>query len=322
MAALTLAEAQKLAVNDLQPGVIESLITRSPILEKLPFVSCSGDNFEFNREATRGNADWQAPDAELSAQASTFTNVTVGIKYLYRLVDVPHPIQVGLSRSVDQAQTQMNEAMLAVRDEFLDTYYYGLNSGNSNVPDGLHFLVDNITIPTGVTRPTIHRASGATDAALRLQDLDNMMFTLMKRGVDLITMHSNTFRMLQQAVRATSTTGYIMYTLNDLGKPTPAYSGVPIGIDDAIRVTELSASSAYSTATGGAGTSVFLHRFGDMYQHGLQQTAGPVVDGPFELHNKDSVRMRIKWYVTPAVLRSVYALGKIDGIDPTTAVTA
>ena len=322
MAAITLAEAQKLAVNDLQAGVIESLITRSPILEKLPFLSYSGDNFEFNRENSRGTASWEDPDAELSSQASTFTNVTVGIKYMYRLVDVPHPIQMGLSRATDQTKVQMDEAMLAVRDEFLDTYYYGVNSTNTKTPDGLHTLVDNITVPTGATRPRVQRASGSTNQGIRLQDFDNMMFTLMKRGVDLITMHSTVFRLMQAASRSTSVTGTIQYVLSELGKALPSYNGVMIGIDDAIRVTETAASGAYSTPTGSDGTSVFFHRFGDTYQHGLQQTAGPTVDGPFELHNKDSVRLRIKWYVTPAVLRSLYSCGKIDGILNTTAVVA
>lgn len=322
MAALTLTEAQKLSLNDLQPGIVESLVTRSPVLEKLPFVSFTGDNFEINRELTRGSATWNAPDAELNSEASTFTNVTFAIKYMYRLIDVPHPIQVGLSRSVDQAQVQMSEAMLAVRDEFLDAYYYGLNSSNSNVPNGLHQAIDNITIPTGVTRPVVNRASGATEGTLRIVDMDNIMFTLMKRGVDLMTMHSVIFRLLQTAARSTSVTGTIQYTLNELGKPMPAYNGVPIGIDDALRITELSASNVYSAATGGSGASIFFHRYGDMFEHGLQQTAGPVVDGPFELHNKDSVRMRIKWYVVPAILRSVYACGKIDGIDDTAAITA
>lgn len=322
MAAVTLAEAQKLAVNDLQAGVIESLITRSPVLEKLPFMSFSGDNFEFNREATRGTASWEDPDAELNSQASTFTNVTVAAKYLYRLVDVPHPIQVGLSRVTDQTRVQMDEAMLAVRDEFLDAYYYGSNTANSKTPDGLHSLIDNITVPTGASRPRVQRATGSTNQGLRIQDLDNMMFTLMKRGVDLITMHSTVFRLMQAAVRATSVSGTINYVMSDLGKPLPAYNGVMIGIDDALRVTETAASGAYSAATGSDGTTVFFHRYGDAYQHGLQQTGGPQVDGPFELHNKDSLRMRIKWYVVPAVLRSLYSCGKIDGILNTTAIVA
>ena len=322
MAAITLSEAQKLAVNDLQAGVIETLITRSPILERLPFMSFSGDNFEFNREATRGTATWEDVDAELNSQSSTFTNVTVGIKYLYRLVDVPHPIQVGLSRITDQTRVQMDEAMLAIRDEFLDSYYYGSNTSNSRTPDGLHVLVDNITVPTGATRPRIQKASGSTPGTLTLADFDNMLFTMMKRDVDLITMHSVMFRLLQTATRSTSVMGTINYTLDGVGRALPSYNGKPIAIDDAIRITETSASGAYSAATGGSGTSIFFHRFGDTFLHGLQQTAGPTVDGPFELHNKDSLRMRIKWYVTPAVLRSLYACGKIDGIDDAAAITA
>ena len=322
MAALTLAEAQKLTTNDLQPGLIESLITRSMILEKLPFVPFVGDNFEFNRENTRGTASWEDPDAELSTQASTFTNVTVAARYLYRTVDVPHPLQRGLSNVTDQTMVQMDEAMLAVRDEFLDAFYYGSNTNNSKAPDGLHVLIDNITVPTGATRPRVQRASGATNQGIRLQDFDNMIFSLMKRGVDLITMHSTVFRLMQSGIRSTSVSGTINYMLNDLGKPMPAYGGFPIGIDDSIRITETAASGAYSSATGSDGTSVFFHRFGDTFLHGLQQTAGPVVDGPMELHNKDSVRLRIKWYVTPCVLRSLYSCGKIDGVLNTTAVVA
>lgn len=324
MAAITLSEAQKLAINDLQPGIIESLITRSPVMEKLPFVSFTGENFEFNREATRGTATWEDPDAELNSQASTFTNVTAAIRYLYRLVDVPHPIQVGLSRTTDQMQTQMNEAMLAIRDEFLDAYYYGSNTANTKVPSGLHVNLAGLTIPTGAARPLVTRSSSGTGGALRIQDMDNMMYTLMKRGVDLITMHSTVFRLLQTAVRSTTVTGTINYAMSELGRPLPAFNEVPIGIDDAIRTSEDMTSDVYAGATGGTAgnTSVFFHRYGELFQHGLQQTAGPTLDGPFELHNKDSVRMRIKWYVVPNILRSIYGCGIIDGVGNTTAVTA
>lgn len=322
MAALTLSEAQKLDQNELVAGVIEMLVTRSPILERLPFVTFTGDNYEYNQEATRGSGTWLDPDEEITSAGSTFTNVTVAMRYLYRAIDVPNPVQRGLSSVVDQTMVQMSEATLAVRDTFLDTFYYGSNSANTKEPDGVHLAIDNITVPTGATRPRIAESSSDTAGALNLSNVDTMIYSRMKRGVDLITMPPVLFTLFQSASRTTSVTGTIQFTPNQMGVTVPMYAGITLAVDDSMRTTEATSSDVYSAATGGSGVSMFFFRFGEQYFHGAQQTPGFTVDGPFELHNKDSIRMRMKWYVVPAIMKSLYGAGKIFGIDDAAAIVA
>jgi len=322
MAALTLSEAQKLDQNDLQAGVIESLVTRSMVLERLPFAGFTGDNFEFNRENKRPASAWADPDEVLGTDGATFTNVTVAMRYLYQQVDVPTPLRLGLSSLVDQVAVQMNEASLAMRDDFLDAFWYGDNSTNSKHPDGLHYLIDNITVPTGASRPRVNEGASSAAGTLNLTSVDNMLYSLMKRGVDLMAMHSTIFRLFQAASRTTSVSGTVNFVPNDMGAYIPTYAGIPLSIDDSIRITETVSTAAYGVATGGSATTIFFLKFGEDFLHGLQQTSGPTVEGPFPLPDKDTWRMRLKWYVVPAVLRSLYSAGKIDGIDDATAIAA
>ena len=324
MPALTIAEAQKLDQNDFQAGVNETLITRSPILEMLPFVNTTGVNFEFNREKTRGSAVWADPDEVVGTEASTFDNVTVAMRRLYRVVEIPMPLQVGLSTLQDQTRVQITEATLAMRDEFLDAFYYGDQSDDTKVPDGTHELIKDITVPSGATLPRVERGTGGAGQALRLQDLDNMLYSLMKRGVDLISMNSAIFRLLQTGVRSTSVGGTINFTPDTFGQPAIAYNGVRMAVDDALRTTENVSGTSYDAPTGGTDiSSMFFFRFGPEFFHGLSQgSPGIVVDEPIRLADKDSHRIWLKWYTVPALNRSLFGVGNITGINLATAVTA
>ena len=55
MATVTLAEASKLGLNDLQAGVVENIVTVNAMYQVLPFETILGNALAYNRENALGD---------------------------------------------------------------------------------------------------------------------------------------------------------------------------------------------------------------------------------------------------------------------------
>ena len=122
MASVTLAESAKLALNELTAGVIEDVITVSPMFQLMPFDSFTGNALQYTREVNTdavgamnigdviGSADENALTAATgeARDAVTFASVTVGLTTLVGQADVNGLIQATRSGDGnDQAALQI-----------------------------------------------------------------------------------------------------------------------------------------------------------------------------------------------------------------------
>lgn len=327
MAALTLAEAAKLSGPSIQAGIALNIANFDPVLSggqpiaqmmqtpgqspvALPFVFFTGDQFEFNRENARGGATWAAPDAVLTAEAGTFTNVTVTMKYLYRDIEIPWPFIRGYNDLNNQAAAQVQAASYAISSEFMTKFWYGDNADDSVTPDGVFNNAEDFAGDNKIDEAA---------SALNLTNMDAMLGRGMRMGCDMIVM-TRKLREYFHRIATTSTTlvgtGFV-----DTGapaglsvrRPVTYYSDVPMYISDFITLTEDSGTPPLST--GGSETSIGFLKFGEAMLHGLSQTGGPqLITVEENMSTKDSMKMRLRWYTVPVVTRSKFSVGYITGI--------
>jgi hypothetical protein len=133
---------------------------------------------------------------------------------------------------------------------------------------------------------------------------------------DCIVTTRNIRRRLTQYLR---TQVNIDYTKDNFGASVPTWNGIPLYADDFLTQTETIASGKYSAKTGGATGSMFFLTFSTDALHGIQNGAMSVRKLG-QLMHKDSVRWRIRWYVSLCLKRTI-RISIIDGITDA-AVTA
>ena len=85
---LTLAEAQKYSLDTLLTGIIETIVTESDVLKKLPFKSVSGNSLKYNRENTLPTASFYSVGDTWTESTHTVTSVTASLTILGGDADV------------------------------------------------------------------------------------------------------------------------------------------------------------------------------------------------------------------------------------------
>jgi hypothetical protein len=336
MAALTLAEAAKLSGPSLQAGIALTIANFDPVLSggqpiaqvvqtpgatpiALPFVFMNGDQFEYNRENARGGASWLDPDSEINPESATFTNVTVNMRYLYRDIEVPHAFIRGYNDLNNQVSAQLQGASYAISSEFMNAFWYGDNDDNSATPDGVFDRANNLDTDT-----TQEIDEGGS--LLNLSNVDTVLNRGMKMGTDMMVM-TRQMRELFNVVVTTSTaiagTGFVDTNATagiNIRRPVTFYQDVPMYVSDFITFTEDSGVPPVSTS--GSQTSIGFLKFGEAFLHGLSQMGGPeLITVSQNMDKKDSMKLRLRWYNVPVVVRSKFSVAYITGItsSPITA---
>ena len=86
--ALTLAEATKLSNDVLLTGVIETIISESPVLQAMPFIEIVGNGLTYNRENTAPTVSFFDVGDTWTESTPTFTQVNAPLKILGGDADV------------------------------------------------------------------------------------------------------------------------------------------------------------------------------------------------------------------------------------------
>jgi hypothetical protein len=199
----------------------------------------------------------------------------------------------------------------------MNGFWYGSNAADSKSFDGVHqFFLTGGESAAELTAQSTHIGSGSTGAALAISDLDETKDKIRDGKPSCIVTNRTIRRRLTQYLR---TLANIEYTTDNFGNLLPTWDGLPLYADDFLTQTEVIASGKYSAKTGGATGSIFFLTFGTDALHGIQN--GSLSTRKLgQLHHKDSVRWRIRWYVSLCLKRTI-RVAIIDGITDA-AVTA
>lgn len=312
--ALSLAQAALLSQDKLVRGVVETLLKDSPLLTKLEFASLEGNALAINREDqdNMGSAAFYGADEEITTSEGQVLPATFSLYSLIGEADVPNLYQKTRSNKNDLMAVQVKMKTKIMGHTFEDQAVYGVAASSKGF-DGLHTLVG--TCPT---TQKLHAGSVATGGKLHLLLLDEAIDAVRAGKPSFILMNKTLNRQLSAYLR---TVGSHVTERDDYGNYFTVYQGLPIITSDFLRSTEEISGGAYLNGTNGATTSVFV-----VYMSEGDGLCG-IQNGGIEhqewdrLEDKDASRTRLLWYVGLA-LYSIKAMARIDGIDPTLAVTA
>lgn len=312
MAVETLVQANKFSNTTLQSGVIDLLTKDSPVLSRLTFETLLGNSLTYNQVTTRSDANFYAVGDTWTENTFDVTQATAVLKIMGGDADIDNFIAKTRSNINDVKALALADKTLAVREKFMDSFYYGLASSNPKSFDGLHALISSTTYNTV-------SAGAGTGTALSINKL--------RQAIDLFRApFTPQLIVMSRAMRRGLSTyldsvgAAFVGGRDEFGMFVKEFDGIPVAVDDNIVDTETAASGIYTAKTGGANTSIFILNFGPQAVAGLQ--AGPleVVDLG-NLETKDAMRYRIKWY-TGLKFENLRSSAKVDGIIAASAVTA
>lgn len=293
--ALTLTESAKLSIDMLQRGVIETIIEQSPVLRYMPFLVVEGNSYKYAQESTLPTASFFAVNAAWSEGTATFTQKTATLAILGGDADVDNFIQRTRSNVQDQRAVQTVLRAKSVARKWEDTLITGDVTVDANAFDGLRKLA--------VAAQDINM--GVNGGALTLAKLDELIDLIKGGKPDILLMSKRTRRKLKSLLQASA--HYVEQGADQFGRQVMMYDGIPVEVsdwqpDNETQGTETAASSIYALKFSDGDGLV-----------GLQNGSIEVVDLG-QLESKDAQRVRIRWYVSLALLRDS-ALGRLKGIN-------
>lgn len=283
--ALTLVEAAKINSGDVvRSAIIEMFARESDILQVLPFEDISGNALKYNRESSLPGIAFRGVNEAFSESTGVLNPITEALVIAGGDLDVDRFIVKTQGAGVRATHEQMKVKALAAG--YTAKFIKGDSATNPREFDGLQGRL--------IGAQVISAGSTANGAALSLSALDALI-----DAVDSPThliMSKAVRRLITQAARNPTVSGYITYTLDAFGRRVANYGGLPIlvaygnnGGDDILPFNEAAASG---TATA---TSVYCVSLGDGRLTGIQNGTMDVRDLG-ELQAAPVWRTRVEWF--------------------------
>lgn len=306
----TLAEAENYSADALLAGIVECLISESPVLQVLPFESFQGNAYAYLRETTLPTVGFYDPGEVWQESTPVVTKVTAKLKILGGDVDVDKFLRTTRLNVNDIAVSAVMQKTKAVQRTFEDRFIYGVSASEPKAFDGLHTLCG--------TAQTINVSTDATADPGTFNALEQVIDLVRPGKPDLLLMSRRTRRAMNLGARALGGGQAFVAGPGALGPQTLSYQDIPVAICDFIGDVELlTAGGVYSAKTGGASSSIFAVKFG-VENYGLiglePEGGGLAVERVGVLETKDADRDRVKWYVSLAMLSTV-CLARLTGLS-------
>ena len=293
---LTLVEASKLSNDSLLAGVIETIASESPVLQRLPFIEIVGNGLTYNRENTSPTAAFYDVGDTWTEDTPTFSQVTANLRVMGGDADIDNFLKTTRSNIQDLEAAVVQLKSKAVQGLFDNTFVNGNISTNAKSFDGIDRLA------TGLQAVTM----GVNGATLTLAKLDELVDAVKGGKPDLLLMSRRTRRGLNVLARTSGS--FLEADRDEFGQMLQFYDGIPIGINDYI-------SDAQSVGSSADCSTVFAMQFGDGALSGLTAPGGLTVERVGSLETKDASRVRVKWYASLALFNTV-KLAKLSGVRP------
>lgn len=295
--ALTLAEGAKLSNDVLLEGVIETVISDSPVLQRMPFVEIVGNGLTYNRENAAASAGFFAVGGTWTESTPTFTQVTATLKILGGDADIDNYLARTRNNVQDLEAAVVSLKAKAVQQKFDDTFINGDTTSDTNAFEGLDRLC--------AVGQTV--SMGTNGAQLTLAKLDETIDAVRGGKPDMLLMSRRTRRALTALGRATGS-GIVEQDRDEFGRMVQFYDGIPVGVNDFV-------SDAKTVGTSNDCSTVFALQFGEGGIVGLSGPGGLEVERVGSLETKDATRIRVKWYVATALFNEL-KLARLVGIKP------
>ena len=296
--ALTLAQAANLSNNIVLQGIVETIVSESPVLQVLPFIDINGNALVYNQESTLPAANFYNVGDTWAEATPTFTQQTSTLAILGGDADIDQYIQQTRTNIQDIEAVIIEEKAKSVRRAWEQQFINGSSAGSA--PASFNGLANLVT-----SGQTINTGNSGNGAVLTLALLDQLIDLVKPGKPDMLLMSRRSRRTLTQLVRASG--AFIESEINTFGQWQQFYNGIPIGVSDYQPDTETLGTS------GAVCSSIYAVQFGEGRVAGLQGAGGLQVERVGPVQTKDAIRWRIKWYTSVACFGTL-CLARLDGI--------
>ena len=312
MAALTLIEAAKLALNGGQvkrAAVIMLYARASAWLRGIPFRTIGGNSYAYSQEGTLPGIAFRGINEGYVSSAGVINNLSEALRIAGGDLDV----DTFILRTQGEGVRSTHEAMKtkALSHSLTAKLIYGDSSTDPREFDGLMRRV-NTAGPQFIS-------AGTTDAGdpLSLAKLDELL-DLVSGPNKQLWLNRALARRLSQASRNTEIGGFITWDKDEFGGRIASYGGVPLVVpypdndgDDVLSFTEQ--GDVAGTPGGSTSASIYAVSVGDGYLSGIQ--SGPMqVRDLNEMQELPQVRTRVEWDVG-LVVEHPKAIARLGGIS-------
>lgn len=294
--AVTLAEATKLTNNPIVPGVVETFVKESPVIDRIPFIDIAGNAYTYNEELALPGVEFRAVNSAYAESTGTINPKTESIVILGGDADVDTFLVKTGGNLADLRATQDKMKTKAAAYKFDDTFINGDTAVDANSFDGLKKRLTGAQVLVAAVNGLA--VLGADDAARHLffDKIDELLSLV--PGANALYMNASLKAKIRSSARRLTTYDQ---TIDSFGRVIQMYNGVPL-LD--IGLTAAGApvipQSEVEGASGAICSSIYAVKFGqgisDQSVTGLQNGTIDVRDLG-ELETKPCYRTRLEWFV-------------------------
>lgn len=269
-------EAEKLSNNELEQGVIETIIDHEDLFSVLPFMKINNKAYLYNREATLSEASFIDVNEVVPEGAATFTEHVAKLRIIAGDVDVDKFLATTMADTNSQLAIQIRQKVKGLARAFRRNLILGDETVDPKSFNGL---------------PKLMAAGQGIDAnaAITFSMFDELVDAVKDLGADCIMMRSEHFRAYRALLR-TVNVGPTEIMIENFGRPMLTHNGIPFIVNDFIPVAD---------NAGKKSSDIYcLHMSEENGLTGLYggDNAGIVVEDIGTVQNKDATRTRVKWY--------------------------
>ncbi|WP_434425943.1 major capsid protein [Enterobacter hormaechei] len=269
-------EAEKLSKNELEQGVIETIIDRDDLFAVLPFMKINSKAYLYNREDSLSEASFIDVNDVVPEGAATFTEHVAKLRILAGDVDVDKFLATTMADTNSQLAIQVRSKVKGLARAFRRNLIQGDSTKDAKSFDGIAKLM---SADQGIV----------ANASMTFSMLDELVDAVKDLGADCLMVRSEHMRAYRALLR-TVNVGPSEVMIENFGRPMLTHNGIPFIVNDFIPVVD------------GAADIYGLHLSEENGLTGLYggDNAGIVVESIGTVQNKDALRTRVKWYCSLA----------------------
>ncbi|MDM3520543.1 phage major capsid protein [Citrobacter sp. Ca225] len=269
-------EAEKLSNNELEQGVIETIIDRDDLFAVLPFMKINSKAYLYNREDSLSEASFIDVNDVVPEGAATFTEHVAKLRILAGDVDVDKFLATTMADTNSQLAIQVRSKVKGLARAFRRNLIQGDSTKDAKSFDGIAKLM---AADQGIV----------ANASMTFSMLDELVDAVKDLGADCLMVRSEHMRAYRALLR-TVNVGPSEVMIENFGRPMLTHNGIPFIVNDFIPVVD------------GAADIYGLHLSEENGLTGLYggDNAGIVVESIGTVQNKDALRTRVKWYCSLA----------------------
>jgi len=314
--ALTLAEANKLTENPIVPGIVETFVKESPVIDRIPFKDIAGNAYRYNEELALPGVEFRAVNAAYAESTGTVNPKTESIVILGGDADVDTFLVKTGGNLADLRTTQNNMKAKAAAYKFDDTFINGDTAADANSFDGLKKRLTGAQVIAAATNGLA--VLGADDNARHtfFDQLDALIAAVLGINASNGALYMNAAVKAKIASSARRLTTYDQ-TVDSFGRHIQQYNGIPLlDIGNKADGTLVIPQTETQNTSGAICSSIYAVKFGsgedDGSVTGLQNGTLDVRDLG-ELDTKPCFRTRLEWFVGLGVFHG-RAAARLTGV--------